>query len=203
MNKTIIIFVKAPRAGSVKTRLGAGVGVGRATALCRVMTERTIFEARKTDARVILAVDPVSVIATPPACWPPEVPRVGQGAGNLGDRMTRLMRAIPDGPVVIIGMDAPAMRSDHLRRAFNALGANDAVFGPADDGGYWLVGFARRKGWNPNFSDVRWSTAYAMGDTINALPKSFCVGQIDMLHDVDEADDLRHLGARALAREPF
>ena len=98
MRGTIIIFVKAPRAGAVKTRLGKTIGMGRAAALFRVLTERTIREAEKTGYRVVLAVDPPSALRGWGSIWPPHLERVEQGPGNLGDRMGRVMAQAPAGP---------------------------------------------------------------------------------------------------------
>src|SRR4051812_39605323 len=71
-----------------------------------------------------------------------------QGAGDLGERMRRPMRrppvGLPPGPVVVIGSDIPGIRRHHIAEAFRVLGSHSFVFGPARDGGYWLVGARRR-----------------------------------------------------------
>jgi len=200
MRGSVFVFVKAPRAGQVKTRLGAEVGMGRAAALFRVLTERTINEATKGDWATVLAVDPPGAVRGWRALWPPHLPRVAQGPGDLGARMARVIAAAPPGPVVIIGADAPAFRARHLRQAFTALGRADAVFGPAEDGGYWLIGLARRKPAPDIFDGVRWSTAHALQDTLRTLPKNFDVQYLERLSDIDEAKDLSSLGPRSTAQ---
>ncbi len=204
MRGTVIIFVKAPRAGQVKTRLGADIGMGRAAALFRVMTERTIAEAEKGGWRVMLAVDPGSALHGWDALWPPHLGRMAQGPGDLGARMKRVLGAAPQGPVVIIGSDAPGFRARHLYQAFAALGRADAVFGPAADGGYWLIGFACRRPIaisGPDlFDGVRWSTKHALKDTRKSLPPAYIVLMLEQLHDIDDASDLAALGAHATAR---
>ncbi|MHA7873223.1 MAG: TIGR04282 family arsenosugar biosynthesis glycosyltransferase, partial [Hyphococcus sp.] len=118
MRGTVFIFVKAPRAGRVKTRLGAAVGIGRAAALFRIMTHQTIAESEKGDWRTLLAVDPPAATAASWTFWPSHLPRIAQGAGDLGARMARVFAAAPAGPVLIIGADAPGLRARHLRQAF-------------------------------------------------------------------------------------
>lgn len=200
MRGTAVIFIKAPRAGRVKTRLGAEIGVGRAAALFRIMTMRTILEAEKSGIKVVLAVDPTAALDGWGAIWPPHLPRMAQGAGDLGERMGRFFEHLPTGPIVIIGADAPGLRARHLRSAFDALRGNDAVFGPATDGGYWLIGLARRRAAPDLFEEVRWSTKHALKDTRKNLPKSFTVAILETLRDIDRAEDLKAFGAHATSR---
>jgi glycosyltransferase A (GT-A) superfamily protein (DUF2064 family) len=115
-----------------------------------------------------------------------------QGDGDLGDRMKRVFRSFPQGPTLIIGADIPAIKPSHIVSAFRALGQNDAVFGPATDGGYWLIGL--RGGSKPTpqtlFKDVRWSSEYALADTIASLGPSARIARITTLRDVDTIRDL-------------
>lgn len=197
MRGTVIIFVKAPRAGKVKTRLGAGIGMGRAAALFRIMTERTIAEAVKGEWRTCLAVDPPSAITGWDIVWPPRLPRMAQGPGDLGTRMACAFKAAYSGPAIIIGADAPGLRARHLRQAFRALGRADAVFGPAEDGGYWLIGLSRRRAAPDLFKNVRWSTKHALADTLKTLPRYYRTEMLESLQDIDVAKDLSALGARS------
>lgn len=178
--------------------------MGRAASLFRIMTMRTILEAEKSGAEVILAVDPMSALDGWGAIWPSHLPRMAQwpgvlGAGDLGDRMVRFFTHLPTGPVVVIGADAPGLRARHLRSAFDALRGHDAVFGPASDGGYWLIGLARRKAAVRLFEGVRWSTKHALKDTCKSLPRGFSVAMLETLNDVDQAADLQDFGAHTTA----
>ncbi len=199
MRGTVIIFVKAPRAGKVKTRLGAEIGMGRAAALFRVMTERTIAEAMKGGWRTVLAVDPPAAVSDRQGPWPVTIDRIPQGGGDLGDRMGRAFSNAANGPVIIIGADAPRLRARHLRQAFASLRSADAVFGPAVDGGYWLIGLAGRRSAPNLFKGVRWSTRDALGDTLETLPLHFSVNYLETLCDIDEADDLAAMRPRSVA----
>jgi rSAM/selenodomain-associated transferase 1 len=200
MRGTVVIFAKAPRAGAVKTRLGTHIGMGRAAALFRIMTERTSAEVSRGPWRTIVAVDPPSALAGWRTLFPPRIPRIAQGRGDLGQRMARVMNMVTEGPVIIVGADAPGMRARHLRNAFAALARADAVFGPATDGGYWLIGLARRRSAPGLFQNVRWSSKHALDDTRASLPAIFETTLVDTLPDIDEPGDLRYFGLRATAR---
>lgn len=124
--------------------------------------------------------------------WPADIPRVAQRRGNLGDRMARVMRMAP-GPVCVIGADIPGVTRTRIWDAFRALGSADAVFGPATDGGYWLVGV--RRVLSGMFEGVRWSTAHALADSEASL-RGLRIAHVDTLQDVDDLDDLRMTSAR-------
>lgn len=200
MRGTLIIFVKAPVAGRVKTRLARAVGPGRAAAIFRHMTTQTISEARRGDWRTVLAIDPPTAIDGFSNVWPPGLERLPQARGDLGARMRAAFAAAPVGPAAIIGADAPGMRMRHVRRAFETLAGADAVFGPTEDGGFWLVGLARRRAVAGLFEDVRWSTRHALKDAVESLPPDFRTAKIDRLRDVDDGADLAALGPRVFVR---
>jgi len=89
---------------------------------------------------------------------------------------------------VLVGSDIPGLSRDDLAAAFRALGRADAVFGPAEDGGYWLVGLGPRRPAHP-FATVRWSTPHALADTL-ANCRGRRVALLRRLRDVDTAEDL-------------
>ena len=201
--RTLVVFAKPPLMGRTKTRLAAGIGPVRAAGFYRAATHRLLTRLDDPRWRTVLAVN-----AAPGeryACWPRSIPRVPQGQGSLGDRMTRVLAALPRGPALVIGTDSPQVEPGSIAAAFAALGSADAVFGPADDGGYWLIGLARRRPAPDLFSGVRWSTEHALADTRASLPETYRVGMLPVLTDVDTAGDLRALTARygPLRRGPW
>ena len=122
-----------------------------------------------------------------------------QGRGDLGQRMARPFRRLPPGPLVMIGADIPGIEADDVRQAFRCLGRRPWVFGPADDGGYWLIG-ARRRPVGPAamrlpFDDVRWGSSHALGDTLANLSQAN-VALLHELIDVDTAADLARITRR-------
>ncbi|GAB4519983.1 MAG: TIGR04282 family arsenosugar biosynthesis glycosyltransferase [Amphiplicatus sp.] len=198
--ETLIVFVKAPQAGRVKTRLARGIGAGRAAMVYRHLARAAFAAAEKGRWRTILAVEPARAIREWRAFWPRGVEMTAQGRGDLGARMKAAIEDAARGPAVIIGTDAPGVRARHIRAAFRALGKHDAVFGPARDGGYWLIGLARRRRAPRLFEGVRWSGPHALADTMKSLPEDFSVALLEELADVDEADDLSALGPLSKAR---
>ena len=183
MRDTVIVFARAPRLGTVKRRLARDVGDRAAlrfyqenlARLLRVLTRDRRF-------RTVLAATPDHVRIR----WPIRVVVVKQGGGDLGQRMHRACSA--HGRVAIVGTDIPALNADDVAVAFRALGRVQAVFGPSDDGGYWMVALSPRRPAQP-FKDVRWSTEHALADTL----KNFAgrrVALLRTLRDVDTGADL-------------
>ncbi|WP_152494365.1 TIGR04282 family arsenosugar biosynthesis glycosyltransferase [Roseovarius sp. THAF27] len=190
MRRQLVVMLKEPRPGRVKTRLARDIGPVAATWWVRHQTTRLLRRLRDPRWDLVLAVAP-DVAGLSSRAWPDDRERMPQGPGNLGDRMARVMRTRPPGPVCIIGGDIPGITPAHIARAFASLGRNDAVFGPAPDGGYWLIGMKRTRAVPATFlQDVRWSTEHALADSRATLPDSR-IGLVDTLRDVDTADDLR------------
>lgn len=190
----LIIMVKEPRPGRVKTRLGHGIGMVEAAWWFRHQTARLIHHiGRDPQWHTVLAVSP-DYEGMQSRIWPCNLTRWLQGRGNLGNRMRRLFQTAPPGPVVIIGADIPGITPALIAKAFRALGDHDVVLGPAVDGGYWLVGLKRSGSACPAglFKNVRWSTQHALVDTVATLPDAR-IAFIDTLRDVDTAHDLKAL----------
>ena len=164
----LIVFAKIPRMGIVKTRLAKNIGTVNAWAFTRQCIKDISFLARDSRWQCRLAVSGVNSVLLP-NFWPQTHKIIAQGEGDLGDRMTRVIKNMPPGPVVIIGTDIPTIRTKHVALAFKTLGSNDAVFGPAKDGGYWLIGIKRRPVFKEIFQSVNWSTKTALKDTISNL----------------------------------
>jgi uncharacterized protein len=189
MRRWLVIMAKQPRAGRVKSRLARKIGLPEATRFYRVTLSR-LLRTLGNDPRwtTVLAVAPDSAVDD--RVWPNEIGVVGQGNGDLGARMQHIMTAMPPGPVIVIGSDIPDVLPRHIERAFCQLGDNDAVFGPARDGGYWLVGLKRRPHVPHVFKHVRWSTKHALKDTLKNC-RRLSVGLAATLADVDRRKDWR------------
>jgi rSAM/selenodomain-associated transferase 1 len=190
MKRRLVIFARAPQFGRVKRRLAEAIGPAATMRFYRRTLDRQI-RTLSHDRRwtVCLFVTPDHAVDHP--AWQRANVR-GQGQGDLGQRMKRPFRLLPPGPVVLVGSDIPAMRPRHIARAFALLGDHDLVFGPATDGGFWLIG-ARRSRPLPRslFAKVRWSTRHALADTLATIPPGYTTAIADTLDDVDDANDLR------------
>lgn len=191
-------MLKEPHPGRVKTRLGRDIGMVPAAWWFRHQTKSLLRRLVDPRWRVVLAVSP-DVEGMQSRIWPRRFARIAQGHGDLGARMGRIFTRMQTPNTCIIGADIPGITRAHVARAFLALGAHDAVLGPAPDGGYWLIGQSRLKPPPPQlFANVRWSTQDAMQDTLNGL-RDRRVAFVDMLSDVDTVDDLPMTGARRRA----
>jgi len=180
MRDTAIVFARAPRLGAVKRRLARGIGDRAALRFHRATLFR-LLRALAADRRfdTVLALTPDAARLR----LPRRVARIGQGQGDLGQRMDRALRRFPRGRAAIVGSDIPAAGAGDLAAAFRALGCACAVFGPAEDGGYWLVGLGPRRPAKP-FVGVRWSTEHALADTL-ANFRGRRVAMLRPLSDVD------------------
>ena len=182
---TLIVFARAPRLGTVKRRLARDIGAMAALRFYRGQLGRLLRQVgRDRRWRTELAVTPDRVR------WPTGVPMHPQGGGDLGQRMGRAL--VRHRRAVLVGCDIPGLGAADIAAAFKALGRADAVFGPAEDGGYWLVGLGPRRPAAP-FAGVRWSTEHALADTL-ANCRGHRVALLRRLRDVDTAADLVAVG---------
>jgi len=200
MRPRLVVMVKEPRPGRVKTRLGRDIGMTTAAWWFRHQTAALLRRIHDPRWDLILAVSPDRAGLTS-RVWPHHLPRIPQGPGDLGQRMARILRHPAPGPVCIVGADIPGVSRPALARAFGALGNHDAVFGPATDGGYWLIGLGRRRHPPPGLlCGVRWSTGDALHDSLRTLGDRE-VAFVDRLADVDTAADLARTPGSSLARK--
>ena len=190
----LIVFVRAPMIGAVKRRLASGIGPLAAHRFY-VATTRRLLGRVSGDPRwkTWLAVTPDDY-ARRGRFWPGQVERLPQGTGDLAARMAGALGRF-GGPTVVVGSDIPDLAARHVAAAFVALGRADIVFGPAGDGGYWLVG-TRSPAVVPGlFRGVRWSGPHALADTLsNAANRR--VALLEPLDDVDEPADYDRLRRR-------
>lgn len=185
----LVLMTKTPRMGRVKTRLARDIGVVPAWHFYRTTVTKIVRDIGEDPRwQTLLAVAPFEGL-NDQGFFPPHLSRVPQGEGNLGDRMGRLMSQLPAGPVVMIGGDSPGITKAHIAEAFKALGQADAVFGPAHDGGYWLVGLKRHPHVPHIFQNVRWSTEHALSDTLQNCTRLNVV-TLEARSDIDTGADL-------------
>ena len=193
---TLQIFAKEPIAGGVKTRLARTIGAERATSVYTQLAERTL--AMAVAARAAGIVGRVELWCAPDADRPAfaawrnryGVELAAQTGDELGARMRHALdSALARGaPALLIGTDCPVLDLVCLARAAAALADHDAVFVPAEDGGYVLVGLARSL---DVFSGIAWSTAGVMAATrSNLLAQRATWRELPALWDVDQPQDL-------------
>lgn len=181
-------MLKEPVAGRVKTRLGADIGMTTAAWWFRRQSSRLIRNLADPRWETRLSVAPLNALNS--RVWPAHIPRAPQSSGDIGQRMRHVFDTTPAGPVVLIGGDIPDITPKIINDAFQTLRHKDCVFGPATDGGFWLVGFRRIRPLPPKlFENTRWSCEHTLSDTLKTLGDA-TVGYAATLHDVDTAADL-------------
>lgn len=188
----VVVMAKEPTLGRVKTRLARGVGATAATRFYR-STANAVLGRIGADSRfeTLVGITPDTGASSRAPAFPSSFARLRQGRGDLGLRMLRLAQVAPPGPVVIIGTDIPGVTAAALFEALQLLGRNDMVFGPAHDGGFWLVGFSRRRPIRSTiFDNVRWSHPETLGDVL-ARCRDLRIGFATTLSDVDSVAEMK------------
>ncbi|MBC7918569.1 MAG: TIGR04282 family arsenosugar biosynthesis glycosyltransferase [Rhodoferax sp.] len=194
----IVIFAKAPIAGFAKTRLIPALGEQGAAELARQLLQHAVQQAAAAQA------GPIELCVTPNTVHPDfavlehehGVLLSLQGSGDLGERMHRAFERVlaSHSSAILIGTDAPALDAPLLLAAQQALRTHDAVFVPAHDGGYALVGL--RRPCEAIFHDMTWSTSTVMQETRRrAQNASIRWHELPPVHDIDEPQDLIHVPA--------
>ena len=190
MKEALIIFVRKPEAGKVKTRLAASLGDEPALKIYIALLQHTlaITQPLPIDKFVFYADEIVE-----DDLWQQDkFFKSKQSSGNLGHRMISAFESIfakGYDRVCIIGSDCYELSTDILKNAFKALGSNDVVVGPAVDGGYYLLGM--NKFYKELFENKSWSSADLFLETTGAVQKlGLRLQQLIMLKDVDEASDI-------------
>lgn len=180
-DRTLVLMARQPILGQGKRRLAADIGDSAAHRFQRVALGRLLQRLGAGPRwRLCLAITPDEPVQRLGADFV-----VGQGEGDLGQRMTRLSERMAPGLLVFIGSDTPEVASADIEAAFGALETNDAVLGPALDGGFWLIGFTQSQRQHLPFKGVRWSTPHTRADTaINLAGK-----RIMMLRELEDVDD--------------
>jgi rSAM/selenodomain-associated transferase 1 len=202
MSAAVVVFMKAPDPGRCKTRLCPPLSAVQAAGLYRAFCADVMEVARTVGPPVWIAYDGSEGFPTP--AWAAEdAPFFRQAGCGLGDRLVHAFDrifAMGFSRAVVVGSDSPAMPRERLAEAFELLRTREAVFGPAEDGGYYLVGLA---GPLPAlFRGIPWSTDAVMAATEAAAAREGLTTALLPRHrDVDTPEDLLDLAER-LGRGP-
>jgi rSAM/selenodomain-associated transferase 1 len=195
----LIIFVKAPRPGEVKTRIARVIGPQAASdAYVRIVG--AVIENLRSLQNVQLRFSPDDALRDISRWLQPEWTAETQGNGDLGERLRLAFRdsfAAGVKRVVLVGSDCPDITAEDVQSAWNALENNDLVLGPAQDGGYWLIGLRTEQ---PTlFKNISWSGDMVLQQTITkAKSIDLSTQLLRELADIDTIEDLRRFEARSL-----
>lgn len=191
----LIVFARLPADGKNKTRLIPALGASGATEVYRQLVTYTLEQVEKLRASCGCQ---VTIYFTGGSsqqmqtCLGHSWNYLPQSDGDLGNKMvSAIEESLQRGgkKVVVIGTDAPLLQATHLRKAFDALETSDVVIGPADDGGYYLIGMKYPHRFL--FSEVEWSTDKVFEQTLRKLKENqLRFHQLEPLADVDYPEDL-------------
>ncbi len=202
MSAAIGVMTRAPSSRG-KTRLAPHLSDERLTSLRAAMLSDTLCAA-STAAEVTIFFTPATSDAEIAACAA-ATPRVAQCDGDLGARMlgalTHLLETRGSSSAILVGSDIAMLTADHFGGASAALQAGgDVVLGPADDGGYYLIGMKQPHA--QLFEAIEWGSDRVLADTLNAARRGGLDARlIRSAYDIDTIDDLLRL-ERDLAWAP-
>ena len=194
----IAIMAKAPEAGQVKTRLVPPLSREEAADLYRcLLLDKLLQVGQLQGVDSYVAYTPAEALPVMRALAPPPFTLIPQSGADLGDRLHRLSAILLDRGhpgVIIIDSDTPTLPTAYLLQAIERLQgpSSDLVLGPAEDGGYYLVGLKRPC--RTLFDGIQWSGPTVLTDTLRrATAQQLQVATLPSWFDVDTADDLRRL----------
>ncbi len=200
MSNALVLFMKAPRAGTVKTRLTSRVSDTEAADLYRAFIQDTLHLARRiTGATLYVAWTPDDGLAElQTALGNPEVNWLEQCGAHLGERLTNAFTVFLNeetDKTVVLGGDSPLLPVAYVEKAFRSLDRHDVVLGPATDGGYYLVGVRRERKavdhYAGLFESIDWGTGRVLNQTRTAIRKcGLSCHELPPWYDVDRPADL-------------
>ncbi len=189
-SRTLLIFVKQPIPGRVKTRLGKSIGHPAAAEVYKKLLHHTKQEAMKVAAQRQVWYG--QAVADDDLWQAPHFTRYAQPQEDLGGRMAFAFKeAFAQGAqkVVIIGSDCPQLSASVVEQAFEVLDHDEVVLGPAADGGYYLLGLRH---FYDLFNRVNWSTAQVLAQTQEKIEQNGLSFQLlPTLSDLDTLEDLK------------
>jgi uncharacterized protein len=185
--RALIIFIRKPELGKVKTRLAASIGDEKALVIYEKLLEHTRVVAQNSNCdKYLFSTTDVETVH-----WK-SFNVATQIGGSLGEKMLAAFEMVfNDGyqKTIIIGSDCPQLSSELIDDAFEKLNFYDVVIGPANDGGYYLLGM--KKTYNKLFANKDWGTGTVLSDTKKTIADlSLSAYELQVLTDVDVKEDV-------------
>lgn len=192
----VIVFLKAPETGRVKTRLSGVLDPAALLDLYRAFIGDTL-EALETAGKVFICFSPPEAKEGLRSWLGEGYDYLPQQGADLGERMSNAFEEIFNrgySSALLIGTDIPELTRDHMAEARQALSTTDAVIGPTGDGGYYLIGFQKPAFSNAVFHGIPWSTTSVLDQTLKAMTQaSLQYKLLSRLEDIDTPEDLNAL----------
>lgn len=200
VERIVILFVKLPEKGKVKSRLARGIGDGPALLLYECMVQDTIDMLKRTKFPFRIFFDPPQELEALRSWLGAFYSYIPQAGSDVGERMESAFQQVFDEgaeEAVLIGTDIPGLTASVIIDAFGAFERHDAVIGPANDGGYYLIGFRSRSFTPSVFRTMTWSTERVFLETQDRLQQAArTVLVLPECIDVDTRNDLQALLSR-------
>lgn len=190
----IILFLKLPSKGKVKTRLEKDLGPDLVLSLCRAFVNDILKVCASADADTVIAYSPDNEAESEYKTILSEYVSFRQRGSDLGDRMFNAfcdVYTMGYKKSVLTGSDIPAIRGAVLEDAFRKLDFSDVVIGPSGDGGYYLAGNTFKSNSDKYFKGMEWSTPDVYEKTrIRIEQAGYSMARLEMLNDIDDLSDL-------------
>lgn len=196
----ILLFLRAPEKGRVKTRLAAALGDDVTLRLYRAFVLDILDMLFRTEYPVVLCFHPREKASEIKAWLGRELPCWPQTGKTLGKKMANaFIRAFSEGfdRVVLVGSDIPDLPDRIIESAFSAINREGAAIGPAEDGGYYLVAFRKSVFLPGVFENIPWGTEKVLQQTLKVFNAHRApVSLLEPWRDMDDAGDVKDLLAK-------
>jgi rSAM/selenodomain-associated transferase 1 len=200
----LVMFVKYPEPGQVKSRLALTLGDRKAAQVYKSVTEELISAVVPSSSDTVydmaVAYSPADAAQDMRTWLRSGIQLMPQSGANLGERLQNAFAAgFADGyaRIIIIGSDCPAVTRELVRDALHRLKIHEVVIGPAADGGYYLIGLSRSA---PElFTNIDWSTEHVFDQTIEKCDRlGLAYTLLPPLRDIDRPEDLEYYRQQGL-----
>jgi len=191
--RRLLLFVRHPEKGRVKTRLARAIGGKEASDFYRCLVADSLALARRAGYPTLIFLYPPKGLEKASEWLGIEFPCLAQKGRDLGERMYGAFKTafLDCEEALLIGSDIPDLPLPLLHEAFESLKTHGAVIGPAKDGGYYLIGFSARTILAAPFIGVEWGSPTVFGQTMGTLRNNgLAVHVLPAWRDVDEYADL-------------
>jgi uncharacterized protein len=189
----LVIFVRAPVAGKVKTRLACSIGDEQALKIYYSLARQTIETGRACKVNLIIAYYPEEQYELAKAAFGKGA-YLAQSGNDLGERMQNsFLNCLARGfeKIIIIGSDIPGLDVPIIKNSFQKLDYYDCVIGPARDGGFYLIGLTAKGFVKDFYKNIAWGTKVVYSQILSVFAEhSISVFSLDELIDIDTEEDL-------------
>ena len=181
----LYIFSRRPEISVGKVRLKKKVGkiIGANIYLYNLLkTIRIFYKDKRINLKI--CVNPDKATKEWPRYIFPKIERIPQGKGDIGIKMWNIINYDKKAKI-IIGGDIQNIRSQYIIDAWKKLKNLDIIFGPSEDGGFWLIGVSKIRKLNFIFHDIDWNADNTLSQVIFQIPPNISVGFANTLKDID------------------